>query len=250
MTGPLLLPADPVSAAQAADKHYVDASVAAISGGMGQAEQLRRRRSTWRSSLPAVASSTGLASPGPTHLWVDPTGYNLNGYGAGFTSLGVTPGNQGDCTQVGGLFGGHSCLGLSSTYNGYAYGDQIHWGTVNSFFTALGAGSYLGNDGVGRQDTTATILSNTLVRGTHVSDERAPCPDRPSATGTRFTSTTSTPADWPRPATRASPLPGPTKAARAMAMRTSSLPPAAPDKPRPPLPRRRRLRELQSQQSD
>src|ERR1035437_3669999 len=36
MAGPLLLPADPVSAAQAADKHYVDASVAALSGGLGQ----------------------------------------------------------------------------------------------------------------------------------------------------------------------------------------------------------------------
>ncbi len=33
MTGPLVLPADPVSALQAADKHYVDASVAAVGGG-------------------------------------------------------------------------------------------------------------------------------------------------------------------------------------------------------------------------
>jgi hypothetical protein len=36
MTGPLVLPADPVSTNQAADKHYVDASVAAVSGGAGQ----------------------------------------------------------------------------------------------------------------------------------------------------------------------------------------------------------------------
>src|ERR1017187_8936764 len=34
LAGPLLLPADPVSAAQAADKHYVDASVAAVSAGL------------------------------------------------------------------------------------------------------------------------------------------------------------------------------------------------------------------------
>ncbi|HLI75531.1 MAG TPA: hypothetical protein VKV02_01200 [Acidobacteriaceae bacterium] len=33
MTGPLVLPADPVSAYQAADKHYVDTNVAALSGG-------------------------------------------------------------------------------------------------------------------------------------------------------------------------------------------------------------------------
>ncbi len=36
MTGPLVLPADPVSSNQAADKHYVDASVAAVSSGAGQ----------------------------------------------------------------------------------------------------------------------------------------------------------------------------------------------------------------------
>ena len=35
MTGPLLLPADPTSAQQAADKHYVDTSVAAVGGGTG-----------------------------------------------------------------------------------------------------------------------------------------------------------------------------------------------------------------------
>ena len=33
MTGPLVLPADPVSSLQAADKHYVDTSVAALGGG-------------------------------------------------------------------------------------------------------------------------------------------------------------------------------------------------------------------------
>jgi hypothetical protein len=36
MTGPLVLPGDPVSTNQAADKHYVDASVASVGGGSGQ----------------------------------------------------------------------------------------------------------------------------------------------------------------------------------------------------------------------
>ncbi len=36
MTGPLVLPADPVSALQAADKNYVDESVATVAGGIGQ----------------------------------------------------------------------------------------------------------------------------------------------------------------------------------------------------------------------
>ncbi len=36
MTGPLVLPADPVSTNQAADKHYVDTTAAATAAGMGQ----------------------------------------------------------------------------------------------------------------------------------------------------------------------------------------------------------------------
>jgi hypothetical protein len=36
MTGPLVLPGDPVSALQAADKNYVDENIAAVSGGSGQ----------------------------------------------------------------------------------------------------------------------------------------------------------------------------------------------------------------------
>ncbi len=36
MTGPLVLPADPVNTNQAADKHYVDTSVTAVAAGLGQ----------------------------------------------------------------------------------------------------------------------------------------------------------------------------------------------------------------------
>ena len=36
MSGPLVLPADPVSAMQAADKNYVDESIAAVSSGLGE----------------------------------------------------------------------------------------------------------------------------------------------------------------------------------------------------------------------
>jgi len=36
MTGPLALPADPVTPSQAADKHYVDTSVASLTSGLGQ----------------------------------------------------------------------------------------------------------------------------------------------------------------------------------------------------------------------
>ncbi|MEO6924349.1 MAG: hypothetical protein ABI142_11025, partial [Bryocella sp.] len=36
LTGPLNLPGDPVALAQAADKHYVDTSIAGVAGGLGQ----------------------------------------------------------------------------------------------------------------------------------------------------------------------------------------------------------------------
>jgi hypothetical protein len=53
MTGPLLLPADPVSAMQAADKNYVDESIAATAGGLGQ------KVSTLPSATQVVVQPTG-----------------------------------------------------------------------------------------------------------------------------------------------------------------------------------------------
>ena len=63
MAGPLLLPADPVSATQAADKNYVDETVAASTGGVGQ------KVSTGPVATQVVAQPTG------TQLDVN----NLNG---------------------------------------------------------------------------------------------------------------------------------------------------------------------------
>jgi hypothetical protein len=63
MTGPLLLPADPVSSKQAADKNYVDTNIAAIAAGVGQ-----------KVSLLPTATQT-VAQPAGTQLEVN----NLNG---------------------------------------------------------------------------------------------------------------------------------------------------------------------------
>jgi hypothetical protein len=79
MTGPLTLPADPVSATQAADKNYVDQSLAAVAGGLGQKV----------STLPSAAQI--VAQPAGTELDVN----NLNGvlyaaqYGSGRGSNGI-----------------------------------------------------------------------------------------------------------------------------------------------------------------
>jgi len=63
MTGPLVLPGDPVSPTQAADKSYVDESVAGVTGGLGQKV----------STLPLA--SQVIAQPSGTQLEVN----NLNG---------------------------------------------------------------------------------------------------------------------------------------------------------------------------
>jgi hypothetical protein len=69
MTGPLVLPADPVSANQAADKNYVDENVAAAAGGLGQ-----------KVSLLPGASQT-VAQPGGTS-------FNISGVSASSTFSG------------------------------------------------------------------------------------------------------------------------------------------------------------------
>ena len=53
MTGPLVLPADPVSGNQAADKNYVDENVAAVSAGLGQ------KVSLFPTSTQVVSQPTG-----------------------------------------------------------------------------------------------------------------------------------------------------------------------------------------------
>ena len=53
MTGPLVLPGDPVSALQAADKHYVDVNIAALGGGSAT------KVSTLPSATQAVVQPSG-----------------------------------------------------------------------------------------------------------------------------------------------------------------------------------------------
>jgi hypothetical protein len=73
MTGPLVLPADPVSPNQAADKNYVDENVAATVGGLGQkvsllptATQTVAQPSGTSFSINGASASTTFASAGTT----------------------------------------------------------------------------------------------------------------------------------------------------------------------------------------
>ena len=74
MTGPLVLPADPVSPNQAADKHYVDENVAATAGGLGQKVSV----------LPTVTQV--VAQPSGTSFSIDGTSASTTFSGAGTSS--------------------------------------------------------------------------------------------------------------------------------------------------------------------
>lgn len=90
MTGPLTLPADPVSATQAADKNYVDESVASVSGGLGQ------KVSTLPSSTQIVAQPTGTQLDVNNLNGVEYASQYVNGRGGnGIANAAASP----DCTN-------------------------------------------------------------------------------------------------------------------------------------------------------
>jgi hypothetical protein len=95
MTGQLVLPADPVSPNQAADKHYVDTSVASVGGGSGQ------KVSLLPTATQVVAQPTGTALD--VNLFngeLYATGY-LNGNGQyGITDALTSPDCASGCEVV------------------------------------------------------------------------------------------------------------------------------------------------------
>ena len=102
MTGPLVLSADPASPLQAADKHYVDANIAALGGGSA----------TKVSTLPSVTQT--VAQPSGTQLEVN----LLNGT---MDATGFLTGNGGN--GIGNALASGNCpsgceLSVSQTYPG------------------------------------------------------------------------------------------------------------------------------------
>ena len=81
MTGPLVLPADPVSPNQAADKNYVDENVAATAGGLGQ------KVSLLPTATQAVAQPSG-------------TSFSINGASANTTFTSTGTGAQSTITSA------------------------------------------------------------------------------------------------------------------------------------------------------
>ena len=91
MTGPLVLPADPVSASQAADKNYVDESVAAAAGGLAQ-----------KVSLLPTASQT-VTQPAGTSFSINGVSASATFSGSGITSQNtITVGNTAANPNMGG----------------------------------------------------------------------------------------------------------------------------------------------------
>ncbi len=102
MAGPLVLPADPVSPNQAADKNYVDENVAATSAGLGQ-----------KVSLLPTATQT-VAQPSGTSFSISGTSASTTFYGTGMGSqMSITSANTVASPNVGGyalLSNGANCF--------------------------------------------------------------------------------------------------------------------------------------------
>ncbi len=105
MTGPLVLPADPVSANQAADKNYVDENVAATAGGLAQkasllpgASQTVSQPSGTSFSVSGVSATTTFSGSGATSQNTITSGTTASNPGTGTYAL-LT--NQSNCFEPG-----------------------------------------------------------------------------------------------------------------------------------------------------
>src|SRR5581483_10579203 len=95
MTGPLVLPGDPITPNQAADKHYVDLNITAVTAGVGQ-----------KVSLVPTANQT-VAQPAGTQLGVNAlngelfaSGFQTGAGGNGIASAMSSTGCGSGCTVV------------------------------------------------------------------------------------------------------------------------------------------------------
>jgi hypothetical protein len=108
MTGPLVLPADPVSTNQAADKHYVDTSVAATAAGLGQKVSL----------LPTATQV--VTQPNGTNFSIDGAYASTTFSGTGATSQStITSANTAATPNIGGY------TQFTNTYNCFQSGYDL-----------------------------------------------------------------------------------------------------------------------------
>ncbi len=132
MTGPLVLPGDPVAANQAADKHYVDVNTAAVQSGLAQ-----------KVALAPVGSQT-VVQPAGTQMQVN----RLNG--TSYPSQYVTGlGNNG----IGNTLASADCAAGCDVKvdRGYASGEGYYAGSWNS---DGGGGTHVEDErGGGRRDS-------------------------------------------------------------------------------------------------
>ena len=146
MTGPLVLPADPVSANQAADKNYVDENIAATAGGLGQkvsllptANQTVAQPSGTNFSISGVSASTSFGGSGTSSQSTITSGNTAASPNTGTYSLltnqsncfesGYDLGNNGSAAQ-----GWSDCHLESDTLESATRGiSQLHSGNFSHF---------------------------------------------------------------------------------------------------------------------
>lgn len=135
MTGPLVLPADPVTPNQAADKHYVDTNVTALTGGLGQ------KVSTVPTVTQTVMQPTGTqlqvnALNGQLYANEFQTGDGNNGIANALSTCGT------GCTVViDPSYSGNDPFGATQVPNSGHVIDQRNGGRIETFVNPLTNGS-------------------------------------------------------------------------------------------------------------
>jgi trimeric autotransporter adhesin len=128
MTGPLVLPGDPVSPNQAADKNYVDENIAATAGGLGQKVSLLPE------ATQVVAQPSG-------------TSFSIDGTSAATTFSGTGTSSQGTITSA------------NTTANPGTSGYTLFTNENNCFQS----GYDLGNNGTSAQGWSTCALSSDVL---------------------------------------------------------------------------------------
>jgi hypothetical protein len=160
MTGPLLLPADPVSPLQAADKNYVDENIAALGGGVSGTVR----------TLPSATQT--VAQPSGTELGVNilngelyasqfVTGTGGNGIANAVGSADCANG----CKVVVGPTYGSEPVSLGAKPNGLVVEDQRGGSDAQTAVNPLGGGSFSAARSVTQFNTMTQQQLNTLRPG-------------------------------------------------------------------------------------
>jgi lysophospholipase L1-like esterase len=164
MTGPLVLPGDPVSANQAADKNYVDENVAAVESGLGQ------KVSTLPSATQTVAQPAGTQLDVNNLNDVEYASQYVNGFGSnGIANATSSPDCAGGCQVKAEQHYAPESYKTASLNNRTHITDARGGQQTDSYFNPIDTISHLGSVAQTVEDvSTQDVASIAQQAGTEV----------------------------------------------------------------------------------